>query len=336
MSSGLTLGQARAQLPTAALSNAANASATTAAAAVNAATSSIFSFGDWKGTVALAVFQVVDNVQITLPRDMLSILGAAVQGVDEDFRAKYPVLVQSEWYAWVPGGSGIIANPPYDVAGFLAQGDGFVVFRDLPSAGTIKVYNSTTESTGTINIRGYSGGSKVFTGTGSSRVEGENVAMPTTASSSTTTTTTWDSGNSLYGIVKPATNGVLNFYHVAADATETIIGSYEPGELNPSYRRYWCPKRCNDSGQAVCIVARRHVDVVVDNDQIIPGNLPALEMALMAVNFRRKGENDRFDAYMGMAMRELNAELEKYEAESSYGVVQIDPSVSMGQYLNLV
>lgn len=336
MSSGLTLGQARAALPTSALSPAQNASAALAALKINAATSWMMSHGKWKGTVAAAVFQVVDNVQITLPRSMLSVLGAVVQGVGDNFRQQYRVPILSEWYAWVPGGTGIAANPPYDTAGITAQGDGFVIFRDLPSTGVIKVYNSTGESAGTINIRGYSGGAKVFTGTGAARIEGENVAMPTTASTSTTTTTTWDAGNSLYAIIKPTTNGVLNFYHVDALSVETLIGSYEPGEVNPCYRRYLVPQRCNNAGQIVAIVKRRQYDVRVDNDQIIPGNLTALELALMAVDFRRKAEEERAQVYMGMAMDELNAELTQYEAESSYGTLGIEPVMSMAQYTNLV
>ncbi len=336
MSSGLSLGQARALLPTAALSAQNAATAALAAPFVNAATSWLLSHGKWRGAVAPAVFTVYDNTQVTLPRGMLALLGGSIQGTGDRFRQSYNVSIRNEWYQWIEGGPGIVCNPPYDTVGVESQGDGFVLFRDLPSTGTIKVYNSTSESAGAINIRGYSGGAKVYTGTGAARVEGENVAMPTTASTSTTTATTWDAGNSLYGIVKPSTNGVLNFYHVSADTTETLIGTYEPGEKIPCYRRYYIPQRLNNDGQLVAICNRRHVDVVVDNDAVIPGNLNALEMALMAVNFRRKAEDDRAKDYMQMAMDELNSELLKFEAEQSYGAQQIDESQSLGSWANLV
>lgn len=336
MSSGLTLLQARTLLPDSALPAVYAASASAAAPYVNSATSWLLSHGKWRGTVAPAIFQVTDNQQITLPRDMLSLLGAAIQGTGERFRCKYKVNITNEWYQWIDGGPGIVANPPYDAAGIESQGDGFVLFRDLPSTGTIKVYNSTTESTGTINIRGYSGGTRVYTGTGGTRIEGENLAMPTTNGTTTTTATIWDAGNAIYGIVKPATNGVLNFYHVAANLTETLIGSYAPGEQNPCYRRYYVPLRVANDGQIVCICKRRHFDVLVDNDQVIPGNINALEMALMAVNFRRNAETDRANAYMASAIEELNSELTQFDAETAYGTQQIDQTVGMASVPNLV
>jgi hypothetical protein len=286
--------------------------------------------------VAPAVFQVYDNQQVTLPRGMLTILGASIQGTGDAFRLSWKTQVTNLWFSWISGGPGIITNPPYDVAGMVDQGDGFVLFRNLPSTGTIKIYNSTTESAGTINIRGYSGSSKVYTLAGAARIEGENVAMPTTNGTSTTTATTWDAGNSIYAIVKPSTNGVLSFYQVAADLTETLIGTYEPGETNPNYRRYYVPLRWLNNGQVVALCKRKQVDVVVDNDQIIPGNLQALEMALMAVNFRRKSEQDRADWYIARAIDELNSELLQFDAEQGYGAQQLDPFTGFGFVPNLM
>lgn len=334
MSSGLTLGQARTALPPEALP-ATYSTAALAAPFVNAATSWLLSHGKWRGAVSPAIFTVYDNQQVTLPRGMQTILGSALQGTGDAFRCSWKMQVTNLWYSWISGGPGIVTNPPYDVAGLVDQGDGFVIFRDLPSTGTIKVYNSTTESSGTINIRGFSGGLKVFTGAGAARIEGENVAMPTTNGTSTTTATTWDAGNSLYGIVKPTTNGVLNFYHVAADLTETLIGTYEPGEQNPNYRRYYVPLRWNNNGQVVALCKRKQVNVLVDNDQVIPGNLSALEMAMMAVNYRRKSDA-LADKYISMAIEELNSELTQFDAEQAYGASQIDMASGFGWTPNLV
>lgn len=251
MSSGLTLAAARAQLPTAALSAVNAATATLAAAQINPATSWLITSGLWKGTVQHAVFEIQDSSYITLPRGMLTVQAAVMQGTGDEFRswASYPVA--NEWFQWLPGGQNFNANPPYSTPLFNSIGDGFVFFMELPTTGTLKFTNTTTESSGTINIRGFnSSGDKVFTGTGAARVEGENLAMPTTASTSTTTSTTWNEGNSVYGIVKPTTNGVLNVYCVNG-ATETLIASYEPGETTPNYRRYLVPKSCIQNAQVV-------------------------------------------------------------------------------------
>jgi hypothetical protein len=293
------------------------------------------SHGKWRGTVAPAIFQVQDNQQITLPRGMQTILGANLQGTGDAFRCQWKMPLTNLWFSWISGGPGIVTNPPYDVAGLTDQGDGFVLFRDLPSTGVIKVYNTTSETAGTINIRGFSNNGKVYTGTGVVRIEGEDVAMPTTANTSTSTATTWDAGNSLYGVVKPTTNGVIKFYQVAADLTETLIGSYDPGEQVPNYRRYYVPLRWNNNGQVVAICKRKQVNVLVDNDQIVPGNLNALEMAMQAVNYRRKSD-PLSDKYITMAIEELNAELGQQDAESAYGYQQLDPFNGFGIVPNLV
>lgn len=336
---GLTLGFARANLPAAALSPEQAASIPLSARAVNAAISWIFQNEKWLGTVQEAVFTIYDDVQITLPRDIRTIEASVLQGTGENYRQWVPMNVASEWYQWIPGGGGFVSNPPWNTSALTSLGEGFVFFRNLPSTGTIKIYNVTTETAGTINIRGYdSAGTKVYTGVGASRVEGENVAQPTTASTSVTTSTTWNEGNSVYAIVKPTTNGILKFYHVATDATETLIGSYEPGETNPNYRRYLVPRSCisNDTRQVVGRCKRNQVDVVVDNDQIIPGNLQALEMALMAVQFRRKADIQLAGTYIQLAIDQLNQEVEEFNAEQSWPTLQIQPVLAFSNALDNV
>lgn len=329
---GLTLGFARANLPTQALSPAVAASASQSARDINAAIAWVFQNDKWLGSMQEAVFTIYDNEQITLPRDIRTIEASVLQGTGDQFRQWVPMNVASEWYQWIPGGGGFVSNPPWNTSALTSLGEGFVFFRELPSTGHIKIYNVTTESAGTINIRGYdSTGAKVYTGVGAARIEGENVAQPTTAATSVTTSTTWGSGNSVYAIIKPTTNGILKFYHVAADLTETLIGSYEPGETNPNYRRYLVPRYCisNDNRQVVGRCKRNQVDVVVDNDQIIPGNLQALEMALMALYFRRKADIQLATQYLSMAVDQLNQEVEEFNAEQSWPTLQIQPVLAM-------
>lgn len=339
MSSGLTLYQARTTLPTAALSAQKAATAALAAPDINAAASWLISGpaggGDkWRGTIRQAVFTIYDEEYITLPRGMLTVQAATLQGTGDNYRQWCPFVVTNEWFQWIPGGTGFNSNPPDSTWTFNSVGDGFVFFRKLPSEGTIKITNTTTESAGSFNIRGYdSSGDKVFTGTGASRIEGENVAMPTVSGTSTTSSTVWDDGDSVYGIVKPTTNGVLLVYHVASvGGTETLIARYDPGEVNPNYRRYMVPGACITDGQVVALCKIAFVPVVVDNDQITPGNLIALEIALMAVNFRRKAEMDKATQYLQMAIDELNSEVFTFNAEQSLPTLQISPVLASNQY----
>lgn len=304
---------------------------------VNIVSAWMLSHEKFRGSTQKVVFQIYDD-QVTLPRNLLTILGASIQGVGDNFRQKTRYSVRNEWYEFIPGSSGIAANPPWDVVDFEAQGDYFMLFRNLPSAGHLKIYATTTEA-GSLNfaIRGISGGAKVFTGTGTNRIEGELLSVPVTNGAFTLSSQIYDAGNSVYSIVKPSTNGVITIYHVSLlDGTETLIGQYEPGETLPCYRRYLIPKRCNDSGQLVAFCKLRHVDVIADNDEVYPGNLNALEMGLQALNFRRKQDMGRADEWIGRAVDELNSEIEEFTAEESWGTMQIEEDVGMGSVPNLL
>lgn len=336
MSSGLTLSQARTSLPTAALSAQNAATASLAAAQINPALSWLITSGKWRGTMQRVVFEVQDDSYITLPRSLQTILAGVIQGTDDNFRCNLPLPIQNEWFQWIPGGPGFNPNPPYCTQGLNSLGEGFVFFKELPSSGQIKVVTTTTETANSINIRGYnSSGDKVFTGTGASRIEGENITIPTVSGNSVTTSTTWNEGNSVYGVVKPSTNGVLLVYHTSG-GTDTLIARYEPGEQVPNYRRYLVPSLWINEGQIVAWCKVAFVPAVVDNDQLIPGNLNALEMALMAVRFRRTSEMDRAIEYFQLAIQELNDEVEDFNAESSYPVMQIPPTLSLGPCSNVI
>ncbi len=317
----LTLGMARSKLSPACVPPAALNTAAAAAPYINMATEWILNGGDWRGTVRKASFAVYDN-QFTLPRGLVTAKGAALQG-ETNAWCVYQFPIRNQWYEFLPDGPGLIVNAPCDVNAFTDRGDGYVTFRDLPSAGTLKIYNSTTESAGSFHVRGLVSGQKLYTGVGASRIEGVNIAMPTTSGTSTTGTDTFDIGASIYSIVKPVTNGVVTLYHVAADATETLIARYEPGETLPSYRRYYVPKRPDDDGRVVALCKAQHYDVASDNDEIIPGNINALEYALFALNYRRKDEMERSQQNYSLAIRELDKELDQFEPEQSYGRIQI-------------
>lgn len=333
MSSGLTLGVARATLPSSAFPPGAAATAALAAPHVNAASSWLMSQGRWRGSVRKVAFPVFDNM-VTAPRNVLTILGGAIQGEGDNASCAWMYDVRNEFYQFLPGGFGLITSP-CGASDFTSQGDGFVTFRDLPSAGKLKIYNTSSEGACQLHVRGLSGGQKVYTHNGCNRIEGENITFPTGPGATKLSETTFDAGP-LYALNKSVSNGVLLVYHVASDLTETLIGRYEPGERVANYRRYHVPRRTNDSGIVVALCKLRHVDVACDNDEIVPGNLTALELAMMAVNFRRKAEMDRAREYMGMAVDELNSELEEWDAEASLGSFTIDPVCGLGGVENLV
>lgn len=283
--------------------------------------------GKWRGSVRRVRFPVWDH-QVTLPRNVQTILGGFVQDTDSA-RCVWLTSVRNEFYELQSGGFGPITDPPCNVPGLVSQGDGFVTFRDLPSAGRLKIYNTASEGACQLHVRGFASGQKVYTRGNCGKMEGEDITFPGANGSSRLSDTTFDVGP-LYAVNKPASNGVLLIYHVAADLTETLIGRMEPGERVANYRRYHVPCGTDDDRSVTALCKLRHVDVVADNDEIQPGNLTALELAMMAVNFRRKAEMERAQQYIGMAVDELNSELGEWDAEDSLGSIQIDPVLGMG------
>jgi hypothetical protein len=303
----------------------ANATAALAAPHINAVSSMFVNSGKWAGTVVNVVFKLYDD-QLTLPRNLLNILGAETRGTGTRSLLHQAFNVQNEWYQFLPGGPGILVNQPDDVQSFVPSGDGVVTFRDLPSAGTLKIVTTANESSGLkFHVRGRHNGAKVFTMESTTQVEGENASIPVTQGSSVTFGATFDE---LYSIVKPVTNGVILLYHVADDNTQTLIGSYEPGETLPSYRKYYVPRRADDTDVIVARCKIRHVPALVDNDEIIPSNLNALEMGLQALGFRRNSDMGNYNSFMGMAYGALNQELEQETPEQALGRVQIDAGLS--------
>lgn len=332
----LTLGSARSQLDQSCVPAGTLASATLSAKYINFATKSIINSGKWVGLEERVALTVYDN-RISLPRKYVSAEAASIQGEGDNFRCAWSYPIVNQWFEFIAGGPGLNTNPPYDTPQFQDLGSSFVVFRPLPSAGTLKITTSATETASPFLIRGFSGGQKVYSGTGTGRIEGVTLTVPVTINTSVATTQEFDAGDSLYSIVKPTTNGVLTFTHVATvGGTETVVGRYEPGETLPAYRSYRVPLRCNNSGQVVALCKVQQVDVVVDNDEIYPGNINALEDALRALAYRRNAEDDRAETALARSIRELNNELGETNSVQSWGSIQIDPSVGFGNVPNLV
>lgn len=325
--SRLTLGVARASLPSVCFGPGQQATADGAAPAINAACRWLFSHGKWRGTVRDVAFAVYDN-QIILPRNIGTILGGGVRGVGDRSLVYAGYTVQNDWYQFLPGGPGNIVNQPYDVSGFTSAGDGFVTFRELPSVGRLKVVTTNVEA-GSLefHFRGINNGAKIWSNVGDDQIEGETMTIPQASGANVYSQL---SVTSLYSITKPVTNSLIALYHVAdSDGTATHVGTYEPGEQLPCYRKYFVPQREDDTDIVVARCKLKPVDVVVDNDEIIPGNLTALELALIAVNYRRKDDLQKAGHYMTMAIDELNSELEEYNAGQGAGNISIDPTLAM-------
>lgn len=104
----------------------------------------------------------------------------------------------------------------------------------------------------------------------------------------------------------------------------TELGYYEPGETDPSYRRYKVgaiPANCTI--HALC--SRRHVDLVNEDDLVFPNNVGALKHGLIALRLEDASDLDSSIAHFDQAYALLNAELRRLR-----GKARVIPSFNYG------
>ena len=103
---------------------------------------------------------------------------------------------------------------------------------------------------------------------------------------------------------------VTEGFVVLTDADDTVLGTYEPGETNPSYRRYkvGTPPDGKDV-EALC--SRRHVPIVADTDLVFPANMGALKHGLIAMRLEESSDLQTSLAHFQQAYALLNNELRR-------------------------
>ncbi len=300
---------------------------------INLAIERLITFARGKGTV-LKDFQTVYDGQVTLPRSLENVLGWRLLDADGIALAGER-NIYNQWFQF---GGRCNSDSCVFMPGLYDQGGNFVTFRPLPVAGVLKVYTSTTESTNEpFHIRGLSSGLKVYTGTGAARIEGENLTIPAGSGASVTSTTTFDEANSLYEIVKPATNGVLTMYVVdPATAVETLVGRYDPGETIPNYRRYLYPQGNEDNTDVLELLCDEAFYMVkADRDQLAISNIGALKNALKALQYEDANDVERKMQYLGDALNILDAERSKSDGDSAIGAYNVVGDYGAGSVVNV-
>lgn len=121
-------------------------------------------------------------------------------------------------------------------------------------------------------------------------------------------------------VVREATSGMTYLYEYGADGNGdtklNMIGSYEPNETNPMYRRYriknysTIPGCEDDYGRTrKCIeamVSLQFVPLVNDWDFLIIDDFDALRYGIVAAQRDESGEDDKAEKSWLKAIRELN------------------------------
>lgn len=139
-------------------------------------------------------------------------------------------------------------------------------------------------------------------------------------------------------IQKVATTNPVLLYSVDTTTLEaTLIASYAPGETIPEYRQYAIGCVASDTDDppivtAICKLA--FVPAITANDLVIPGNMGALKLGLMSIQFEDKVDATNADTYMNRAIELLDSELKELDMGEQMAF-SVSPTFGAGGIINV-
>lgn len=282
--------------------------------------------GKWLGTVEVVDFESSQG-RIALPRELGSVLAAQIGG--------RPTRIYGRFHEYVLGGPGDF--DPKLGAGLdmlVDEGDGFPTAKALEVPSYLEVvttdsgdvYNSSFPDGGKIKITGYGEGSSP---SGTPEIIEVELPLPSPSSSALTSVVFTE----VLAVDKPRTLGAVRLNGVASvGGAKTLLAVYEPLETQPSYHRYKISTYDPEQGvRALC--KRRFIPIEGDDDeQIVPANLGALKMGLLAVNYENKNDLERAVDFWNRGLGILNAEMRETRGGAMFRG-QIDPSAFQSRRL---
>lgn len=303
---------------------------------LNLACERIINSGNWLGQYEHVAFLVdEDDCHITLPMEYASIeaLSYEVQG-ENGCAGRMPVQIRNEWITVLGAGPFLWNWDLWGQFGFSCfnsfasdRGDGFVTFRDSPyEEYTLRIeIDDASDASKTLLVKGYDeDGNKIFTPQSSSSYEGIefNLSFPDAEPSQ-------HFSKQLYFLYRERFEGYMRIYAVDVDTSEeTLIGTYQPNDTNPSYKRYGIPNYNSSSDQEFIIRAickRQYVPVLHDQDYVVPSNLGALRTALTSIVYESQNDGGRRDTEMAKAIELLNDELRSHRGGAAL-TLRINPA----------
>lgn len=302
---------------------------------INSVCAKMFAVGKWKGTtmkwrgidtaVNFAIFNDIwGGRYMTLPRNLLSILAAGGGNTAGSLQARFSTQpIRGPWHEFGNAGWGI--GDAVAGSGFQDAGDGFTCFRDLPGVSFLRVKTEVAEAIDAeMLFRGLDENEEeIYTGVGSSSYEGVKLVIG--AGLTTTTSQKFSIIPTL--IKKPVTYGPVRLYAVDVDSgNETLIGLYDPGDTAPGFRRYRISCQ-SDSTTVHAMCKRRHIPAVALADEVIPGNVAALESGLQGRRFETSNDHDAAQQYWTDAFAILNSEIAEDNGGATPTWLQSGPSI---------
>lgn len=259
-----------------------------------------------------------------------------------------PGRVVSEWFEAIgyhQGGIGLQDSD--DMPGRLLIDHGMTCSFDNVIATTAEprkiqaVAADASDNGKKITLRYFdSAGNRKYTSIGGVHQEGEELTLSTTGVLTSSNLGT----NGLYHVVKATTNFPVRLYSydVNSSVQSTLLAVYEPSETVPNYRKTIVPglsdmAACEGAtascatNKAVTVLAKlQHVPVVVDNDPLIIGNLPALADMVQAIRQREMHNYDAAEVLEASAERELDGEISSYLGDGMEMAIKVQDSETWG------
>lgn len=262
---------------------------------LNAVLERFYNAGKWKGTTREVLLNINGDRRVLLPYRYESILSAQI-----DDRPRFVFPNDIEYYELGPGR----IDPTTSGAGILVdEGEQAISSVDIATAGTVVVTNASATDDG-LEVRVFgtdANGDEVLDANG---LPGEAVTLVTTG------VTTTNSFLTVTGFDKPTTSGRVTVAHNGTAPATTLV-VLDPWEKTPQFHRYKVAAVGATTVRAICKL--RFVPLTAEEDRVIPGNLGAIELGLMALNYERNDDIDRANAYWGSAYTLLNGELRQHQ-----------------------
>lgn len=287
---------------------------------LNEARERFFHSGTWKGVVQPYYFEASANATITGPWFLESMLASTIRGI--------PTPAYTEFHRFVPGGPGFGLPEWSNGCQFYDLGDRFPTTVEIPegSSGVLRTTIASADDAGKQN-RYYgldASGNEIYDADG---VPGESVTL------AYPTTNTTNSFSKVTGVVKEQSSGRQTLACVIS-GTPTTLSIYQPVETIPLYRKYQIGEVNESATYGNMTIATlwrlRFIPLTSENDFVIPGNIGALKMALLALNAESAPAANMLetaDAYWAKAYRLLD---EQHKAANGGAIRRINMQQAWG------
>jgi hypothetical protein len=165
--------------------------------------------------------------------------------------------------------------------------------------------------------------------------EGENLTLSTSGVLTSSNVAT----NGLYHVVKAITNYPIRLYSwdVNSATQAALIAYYEPSETHPIYRSTFYPGLSDYHSDDDCttssveILAKlQHVDVKVDNDPLVLGNLPGLKDMVQSILMKERHEHAMAADLAASAAFEIDGEIASYLGDGMLMAIKAPPTDTWG------